>query len=110
MSSKEEQYSISSESIDKVINEKKEELKKLSEENNRVSELYQKAVTSEDKAFYGKRFEETNKAVLECSMKIDWLEGLKRFNEFAKTDAGKKFMKVQKKRYEEMKKNGWILY
>ena len=105
MSTEEESHTISSEEIDNVINEAKEELKKLSAENNRVFELYQKAVTYEDKAFYGKRFEETNKAVLDCSMQVDWLEGFKRFNEFAKTEKGKKFLKLKKKEYEERKKN-----
>ena len=104
MSKEEEKYSISSEEIDNVINEKKEELKKLSKENNRVFELYQKAVSYGDKIFYSKRFEETNKAVLECSMQVDWLEGFKKFNEFVKTEKGKKFMEL-KKEYEERKKN-----
>lgn len=101
---KEESHTISSEEIDNVINGKKEELKKLSAENNRVFELYQKAVSYGDKIFYSKRFDELNKAVIECSMQVDWLEGFKRFNEFAKTEKGKKFMKL-KKEYEEKKKN-----
>lgn len=104
MSTEEEKYSISSEEIDNVINEAKEELKKLSAENNRVFGLYKKAVYYGDKIFYSKRFEETNKAVLECSMQVDFLEGFKRFNEFANTEKGKKFMKL-KKEYEERKKN-----
>lgn len=105
MSTEEESHTISSEEIDNVINEAKEELKKLSAENNRVFELYQKAVTYEDKIFYSKRFDEMNKAVIKCSMEVDWLEGFKRFNEFAKTEKGKKFLKLKKKEYEERKKN-----
>lgn len=98
----EENYLIPDEVIDNVINEAKEKLKKLSAENNRVFGLYKKAVYYGDKIFYSKRFEETNKAVLECSMQVDWLEGFKRFNEFANTEKGKKFMKL-KKEYEEKK-------
>lgn len=104
MASEEEDYKISGEFIDKLIEMKKEELKKLSAENNRVFGIYQKAVSYGDKIFYSKRFEETNKAVLECSMQVDWLEGFKRFNEFANTEKGKKLMNL-KKEYEERKKN-----
>lgn len=81
MASEEEDYKMRGEFIDKLIEMKKEEFKKLFEENRTALWFSKETVDGGKKYFYEKSFKETSRAMFECSMTINRLEVMKKLRE-----------------------------